>query len=377
MPGGRYNEAVDQTTAKPEGNPQRLGVAWVAPAKPLQHLGRVLRPLASGLTEQMVELTAICPVGADTDELPEPPPEIIHYQPARAWALHPKTLAGLAGQIQERKIKLLHALQVESIPLTVHLAKAAGVDYVVSSYSPGDTRRLGKLGAGAAAVLAASEVIHENLTRRKAIDPERIHLVRPGVIQVDRPMCFREPSHSIAIVAGGNLNSFFAFEAVLKTLVELKRRDYDCMCFIIGSGRSERRLRAYADKLGLVDRLSFTGCEPGRRFASMLEAVDIYICAATDRNVELQSLLAMAAGIPVVIAGDLAGDFVADNKTSLRFLLGGKNVLTGKLTSVLDDYEAASAMAQRALSHLQENHSVANMVTLTAGIYRQVAEEGS
>jgi len=49
-------------------------------------------------------------------------------------------------------------------------------------------------------------------------------------------------------------------------------------------------------------------------------------------------------------------------------------VLTGKVTSVLDDYQGAAAMAQRALSHLQENHSVANMVTLTAGIYRQVAE---
>lgn len=327
--------------------------------------------------DQMVELTAICPLGADTNEIPAPPLEIIRYQPGRVWALHPKTLAGLAGQIQKRKIKLLHALQVESLPLTAHLAKAAGVDYVVSSYSPADARRLGRFGARAAAVLAASERIHENLTRRKAIDPERIHLVRPGVIQVERPMCFRDPSHSVAIVAGGNLNNFVAFEAVLKTLVELKRRDYDCMCFIVGSGRSERRLRANAEKLGLVDRLSFTGYEPGGRFAAMLEAVDIYVCAATGRNLELQSLLAMAAGIPVLIAGDLAGDFVDDGKTSLRFLLGAKNVLTGKLTSVLDDYEAATAMAQRALSHLQENHSVANMVTLTAGIYRQVVQEAS
>ena len=365
---------VDQTTAKPQRNPQPLGVAWVAPAKPLQHLGRVLRPLTTALMDQMVELTAICPLDGDTNELPAPPLEIIGYPPGRVWALHPKTLRGLAGQIQKRKIKLLHALQVESLPLTAHLAKAAGVGYVVSSYSPADARRLGKLGARAAAVLAASEKIHENLTRRKAIDPERIHLVRPGFIQVDGPMCFREPSHSVAIVAGGNLNNFVAFEAVLKTLVELTRRDYDCMCFIVGSGRSVRRLRAKAEKLGLVDRLTFTGCEPGRRFAGILEAVDIYICAATGRNLELQSLVAMAAGIPVLIAGELAGDFVDDNKTSMRFLLGGKNVLTGKLTSVLDDYPGAAAMAQRALSHLQENHSVAKMVSLTAGIYRQVAE---
>ena len=325
--------------------------------------------------DQMVELTAICPVGPDTNELPAPPLEIIRYRPGRVWALHPKTLTGLAGQIQERKIKLLHALQVESLPLTAHLARAAGVGYVVSSYSPADVRRIGKFGAGA--VLAASEKIQENLTRRKAIDPERIHLVRPGVIQVERPMCFREPSHSVAIVAGGNLNNFVAFEAVLKTVVELTRRDYDCMCFIVGSGRSERRLRAKAEKLGLVDRLSFTGCEPGRRFAGILEAVDIYICAATGRNLELQSLLAMAAGIPVLIAGELTGDFVDDGKTAMRFLLGGKNVLTGKITSVLDDYQATAAMAQRALSHLQENHSVAKMVTLTAGIYRQVAQEAS
>lgn len=368
---------MDQTTAKPEGNPRPLGVAWVAPAEPLQHLGRVLRPLTTALMDQMVQLTALCPLGADTNELPAPPLEIIRHQPGRVWALHPKTLARLAGQIQERKIKLLHALQVESLPLTAHLAKAAGVGYVVSSYSPADARRLGKLGTRAAAVLAASEKIHENLTRRRAVDPERIHLVRPGVIPVDRPMCFRDPGHSVAIVASGNLNKFVAFEAVLKTLLELKRRDYDCMCFIVGSGRSERRLRANAEKLGLIGRLTFTGRQPGPRLAGILAAVDIYICAATDRNLELQSLLAMAAGIPVLIAGDLAGDFVIDGKTSLRFLVGGKNVLTGKLTCVLDDYEAAAAMAQRALSRLDENHSVANMATLTAGIYRQAAQEAS
>lgn len=359
---------------KPEIGPQRPGVAWVAPAKTLRHLGQVLRLLATALTDQLVELTVICPVATDNNELPTPPLQTIRYHPSRVWALRRKTLAGLAGQIQKRKIKLLHALQAESLPLTARLAKAANVGYVVSSYSAADARRLGKLGAGAAAVLAASENIHEELTRRKDIDPDRIHLVRPGVTQVDRPTCFRNPAHSVAIVVSGRANNFVAFEAVLRALAELDRRDYDCMCYILGTGRSERRLRAAAEKLRLLNKLTFAGDQPASRLAGIFHAADIYICAATGRALELESLLAMAAGIPVLIAGELDGDFVVDGKTSLRFLVGGKNVLTGKLTALLDDHQAAAAMVQRALSHLRKNHTVTNMAMLTAGIYRQVAD---
>ncbi len=369
----RVGETAEE---KPQSANKRHGVAWVAPTRPLPHLEQVLHPLATALTDQMVDLTVICPLAADIDGLPAPM-ETIRYQPVHAWALHPKMLADLADQIRERKINLLHALQAESLSLTARLAKAAGISYVVSSYSPADARQLGSLGAKAAAVLAASEKIHERLTQRKAIEADRIHLVRPGVIQVEHPTCFRDPGRSIAIVAGGNLNKFTAFDAVLRTLAELHRREYDCMCFIIGSGRAERRLRTVADNLGLLNRLTFAGDQPNAELAHIFEATDVYICAATNRTVELQSLLAMAAGIPVLVAGELAGDFVVDGKTSLRSLVGGRNVLTGKLTALLDDRREADAMVQRALSHLRENHSVANMAALTADIYRQVQQEAS
>ena len=352
-------------------------VAWVASAGTLQMLGQVLRPQAIALIDEMVELTAICPLGAETTELPTPPLEIIHYRPGRGWALHPSALAALAGEIKKRKIKLLHALQIESLPLTAHLAKAAGVSYVVSSYSPADAQRFCKLGAKAAAVLAASKTVYDELTRRKAIGHERIHLVRPGVIQVDRPVCFHDSSHSVTIAAGGNMDNFAAFDAVLKSLAELLRRDYDCVCFIVGVGRAERRLRAQAEKLGLLNRLTFAGDQPGSILAGIFQDADIYICAAAGRTVELQSLLAMAAGIPVLIAGDQAGDFILDGKTALRFLVSSSNVLTGKLTSLLDDHQAAAAMVQRALSHLRKNHSAADAAAATAKIYRQAQQEAS
>ena len=368
--------SVDEAAERPQSAPEGYGVAWVAPARPLPHLGQILGPLAAALTDQRVELTAICPLAVDIDGLPATM-ETVRYRPVRAWALHPKMLADLADQIQERNIKLLHALQAESLPLTARLAKAAGISYVVSSYSPADARRLGRLAARAAAVLAASEKIHEGLVQRRAIEADRIHLVRPGVIQVEHPTCFRDPGRSIAIVAGGNLNKFAAFDAVLRTLAELRRREYDCMCFFIGSGRGETRLRAVADSLGLLNTLTFAGDQPNADLARVFEAADVYICAATNRAVEIQSLLAMAAGIPVLVAGELAGDFIVDGKTSLRFLVGGRNVLTGKLTALLDDHREAAAMAGRALAHLRENHSVANMAALTAGTYRQAQQEAS
>ncbi len=73
---------MDEPAANPKESMPLPRVAWVASAGTLQMLGQVLRPQAIALIDEMVELTAICPLGAETTELPTPPLEIIHYQPS-------------------------------------------------------------------------------------------------------------------------------------------------------------------------------------------------------------------------------------------------------------------------------------------------------
>ena len=360
-----------------EADKKPIRAAWVAGASALEDLAPTIQPLAISLIDELVELHVFCPSGSDVRALPSPPVEIIHHGRIRRWAFGGGVVAQIASEIQARRIQLLHALDVSSAGLTSRLAAAAGVDYVVGSYAIGDGKRLGRLDRRARAVLAASERIQEDLMANRVISADRAHLLRPGVVRVSRPTCFDRPENSLAIVVGGAMDELACFSAVLEAFAELKARRYDCVCFIIGQGKAERRLRARAESLGVARELTFVGRQPPWQLTGILKAADLYISPAPDETVDFQSLLAMAAGVPVLSVENPASDFLRDGRTTWQFKRGDASGLTTKLASLLEDHAAAKGLAQNALDYLGRHHGTAEVSSKTAEIYRRAIAEAA
>ena len=87
----------------------------------------------------------------------------------------------------------------------------------------------------------------------------------------------------------------------------------------------------------------------------------------------MQSLLAMAAGVPVLAAaGKSANDFLRDGETAMGFTCGDYAELTVKLSAMLEDRASARALAENALEYIRRNHSAAANVTALASMYREV-----
>ena len=349
-------------------------VAWVAGKETIDRFGNTLQPMAVGLMDELVELVVLCPAGCETRGLPCPPLEVIQY-PRLNWPrLHPRRLEALAAEVSSRKIELVHALDVSAAALARRLAELAGVSYLLTAYSLGDGRRLGRLDSRGAGVLAASTAIQKDLLEHHVATAQKVHLLRPGVYQARHANCFSELGRRAAVIAGGDLGSFSAFDAVLECFARPHVRKYDCVFFIIGSGKAERRLRARSEKLGLRSDLTFVDRPPASRMPELLKGADIYISPSPSRSLNMEALLAMAAGVPVLAARSDAADFLQEGKTAMLFQAGNPADLTGKLTSLLDDRASARSLAESALSYLRENHSPARMVVWLASIYRQAAE---
>ena len=355
-----------------EARAERLRVAWVAGSATTEQYGRALQPLAIGLMDELIEITALCPSGADVQELPSPPVETVFFGPARWWWRgFARTAEALAPELHRKKVRLLHALDGESWPLTAELGRLAGLNCIVSIYRLGE--RLAFRPQSIAAVLAGSEPVRGGLLARRVLSPERVQLVRPGVYQVRKATCFLNPDLRVSIVAGGPMDDFASFEAVIRCFAALKRSGHDCVFFLMGNGRAEQRLRGLAETLGMRGELTFADRQPPRLLPEIFRAADIYVAPVPTGHIDMPSLLAMAAGVPVLAVGGGASDFLIDGQTALCFARGNAADLTAKLATLLDDRAAAVRLAEGALAHLRAHHSPAGAVTAVARIYRQVA----
>lgn len=365
-------QALPEVTPAPPPRPVRVG--WVAGKNTFTEIGRVLGPLAIGLLDEVIRPTLFIPERSDQRELPTVPLAVVTYSRLQWLVFRTKTLAFLADEIHDAQLGLLHALDAGAASLTRQLAEAANLPYTVSCYSLGDSRLLGKLDQNCQAVLAATDPIRHELLAARVADPSRIVLVRPGVYQVHHPTCYNDQGKSIAVVAGGPMDDLTAYEAMLRAFAEVRSRNFDCVFFVIGNGKAEPRIREAAEKLNLRAALTFVDRQEATQLQGILKSADVYVSPQASPQVDLNALLAMAAGDPVLAARAQVDDFFIEGRTALMFNEGNAAELTVKLASILEDRLAGTAIADSALEYLREHHSAAQMVAAIAGIYRCAVE---
>ena len=357
--------------------PQPLAVGWVGGADTFTTLGGALKPAGVGLVmDELVSLTALCPRGADPRDLPGAPVDVIEYALPWGWRLRTGALGPLADEIHKREIRLLHALDESAAALTCALAERARVGYVVSVYGIALGRAAAAVGQ-AAAVLPAGQAVRAELLARGICGDERMRPIALGLRQAKQATCFREPRYDISIVAGGRMDDFAAFAAVLRSFAELHERKYACAFFLMGNGRAEKALRAYADKLGLRRVLQFVDRQSPGHLAAILTAADLYITPAATEAVDVPALHAMAAGVPVIAAHGALGDFLVEGQTAMFFQPGDSDELTIKLVSLVDDRAAARDLAEKALAALGEPYTPTRMVASLVAVYRGVAGDAT
>lgn len=350
-----------------------LRVGWIAGPETFEQYSPMLQPLAAGLVGEAVDVVVFSPPSAPPEPLGPLPNEVVGYADRHWWGCGRGSIESLAGEFRKRKLDLVHGLDGTVAKLTEASASAAGLQYVLGSYALADAHRLAEPAKHAAGLLAASEPIGQALTAGTDAPDERLHLLRPGVSRAAQPACFAQADRTVAIVAGGSLTEFDAFDAVLACFAELVARKYDCVFFLVSCGRGEHRMRKRVEQLELQHQLTFAECRPMGQLTEILKGADVYISPTRQERIDVRSLLAMAAGVPVLAADGVgANDFLLDGRTAMSYTLGDSSELTVKLAALLDDHAGARSLAESALEYVGEHHDPAAAVRSLAELYRRV-----
>ncbi len=227
------------------------------------------------------------------------PYDVIH---AHYW------LSGVAGAFLK---------QIWGAPLVVSFHTLARVKDVSST---GDTaepifRKRGEARVIEAAdrIIAPTETERGQLIELYGADPERIHVVPPGVdlsrfapgdeLAARRHFGFGDDP---TVVFVGRLQPFKGTDIAVQALAHLRRMVPDARLVIVGGdsprgSRGERmRLRLAARRLGVADRLQFLEPVPHRELPDLYRAADVVVVPSASESFGLVALEAAACGTPVV-----------------------------------------------------------------------------
>lgn len=139
---------------------------------------------------------------------------------------------------------------------------------------------------------------------------------------------------------------------------------------LVGDGPRDAELTAQAERLGVADRIVFTGLR--RDVPRILDAADLGVLPSLHEAVPISIIEQMAAALPVVVS-DVGGlpDTVADGEEGLVVPPGDVDALADAIGRLVGDDETRRAMGKRGRLRAEKEYSIEN----TARSYERMISE--
>lgn len=171
----------------------------------------------------------------------------------------------------------------------------------------------------------------------------------------------------------GFVGSFYAYEGLdllLEALPAMLARQSNLRVLLVGGGPQDANLKAQAERLGIADKVIFTGRVPHGEVSRYYDLIDLLVyprhsMRLTELVTPLKPLEAMAQG-RVFVASDVGGhkELIRDGETGRLFRAGSASALASAVEAMLDqrDQWPAYRVAGRKFVEVERNwrNSVAN-----------------
>jgi PEP-CTERM/exosortase A-associated glycosyltransferase len=182
----------------------------------------------------------------------------------------------------------------------------------------------------------------------------------------------------------GFIGSFYAYEGLsvlLSALPMMLKRNPDIRVLLVGGGPQEKELKALAIRLGLEDKVIFTGRVPHEQVRHYYNLIDILVyprlkMRLTDLVTPLKPLEAMAQG-RLVAASDVGGhrELIQDGETGILFGAGNPAALADKIIEFISQRESWPGLRVAARSFVETQRSWPASVARYEKIYSSLARE--
>lgn len=181
----------------------------------------------------------------------------------------------------------------------------------------------------------------------------------------------------------GFIGSFYAYEGldlVVGALPEIAARLDNVMLLLVGGGPMEEALKAQAARLGVLDRVIFTGRVPQAEVNRYYTLVDLLVYARhptrlTDLVTPLKPLEAMAQK-NAFLASDVGGhkELIRDGETGFMFRAGDTRDLTEKIVQIAKSRDTLPTILDAGRRFVEEERNWTASVSGYQAVYDRVLE---
>jgi glycosyltransferase involved in cell wall biosynthesis len=183
--------------------------------------------------------------------------------------------------------------------------------------------------------------------------------------------CERNADGDFVVGYAGRLAPEKGCDLLLKAVADL---DGTWRLSVLGAGSERERLEALARRLGIADRVSFSGWLPTLQLPAFYRALDVFVLPSRSRHNWVEQfgrvlIEAMACGVPVVgsdcgeiphVIGDGGLIFPEDDATALR----------ERLVGLMRDSNLRADLAQRGRERVLAHFTQARIAAQTVEVYR-------
>jgi len=229
-------------------------------------------------------------------------------------------------------------------------------------------------------IIAPSDSIKENLTDFAGLT-DRVTVIPTGIDlepyrkangqQIRRKYNWNREK---VLVSVGRLAEEKNVQTLLSAVAQVMQENDDVRLLLVGDGPLRGDLEKYAKKLGVVERVKFTGRIPFDQVPAHLKAADIFCFASITETQGLVTMEAMAAGLPVV-AVDATGtsDSVEHNVEGL-LTKNDSTALGQAIKQVLDDEDLLARLKAAAVKKAESFDMMVQARKMVA-VYEQAIED--
>ena len=300
-----------------------------------------------------------------------------------------RVLYRLARLVRDERPDIIHAfLGVANLAASL-VGRLSGVPVIIWSYRDVEVWKtkahwmVDRMGARwADAVTCCSDAVRRFVLARLNGPPSNLLTIHNGInIEAfDRPHAASRPELNLR--DGGFVIGTVSrldepkkgLTVLLRALADVARRDGmpAWQGLLVGDGPARDRLRRLAEELGLQGRVVFAGMR--RDVASVLPAMDLFVCPSLYEGFGIAIVEAMAAGRPV-IASAVGGipEIVVHGDTGLLVPPGDAAALADAIAALLAHPDLARAMGLRGRARAQERFSVETAVRRHQQLYESLS----
>lgn len=324
------------------------------------------------------------------------------YKPGTLWQQY-----RFAGEMRRHRTQIVHSYNFYANTFAVPAAKLAGVPVVIASVrdtgmniTPARMHVHKLVCRFADCILVNAEAVRDWLIK-EGWQAEKITVIRNGIdlstfTRTHGAAGLRQefgiPAHAPIVLVLARLAPQKGIESFLNAAAAVHRRFPDTRFLIVGATFSHDRenkgeikqdetypqaLRAQAERLGLGDRVIFTGYRSD--VPSLLSQVSVSVLPSLSGEGLSNTILeSMAVGTPVV-ATTVGGnpEIIEDRISGLLVPPRDPDALAQAISAVLKDGELATRLGRAAKRRVTELFSRERMVRETQDLYMQLLEKNT